>query len=91
MRAAANIKQSSERIKKALLKEDYFFHVFIMSHCRWQTTFPSWPASAQTCGPSPCAPSMDRGTAEMLNGRCCFACSPACTMIRITYVEVSYT
>lgn len=37
-------------------------HLFcVLFRYRWPTTFPSWPASAPTCGPSPCAPSTDRG------------------------------
>lgn len=44
----------------------FLLFLSLISCNRWLTTFPSWPASAQTCGLSPCAPSMDRGTTEML-------------------------
>lgn len=37
-------------------------HASLCFPCRWPTTSPSWPASAPTCGPSPCARWMDRGT-----------------------------
>lgn len=47
---------------KMVGSEEYVrLNLIVSSPCRWQTIFPSWHASVQTCGPSPCAQSTDRG------------------------------